>query len=65
MGKHKVLKNLFKISEQKNYTIGDEIELTKDEFLELSEHGYVESGISTKKTPQQVDKEIKSLNKNK
>ncbi len=65
MAKHKVIKPFFKLSEQKNYEVGDEIELTEEEFLELSEHGYIDNGISTKKTIEESDKEIKSLNKKK
>ena len=65
MKKYKVIKPFFKLSEKKNYKIGDEIELSKELAFEYIENGYVDSGITTKKTIEEVDKEIKKANKKK
>lgn len=42
MGKYKVIKDFFKLSEQKNYFVDDEIELSKEYALLLLQDGYVE-----------------------
>ena len=74
MKKYKVLIPFFKLSDKKNYEKGDDIELTDEQALLLVQEGRIESdtfkysedgtkGITTRKTPEQADKEIKSLNK--
>ncbi len=82
--KYKVLKPFFKLSEKKNYSIGDTIDLSKDEAQDMVNDGFLEleskeaklnkkdktlnpnfgtEGISTIKTIEDVDAEIKELNK--
>lgn len=63
MEKYKVLKPFFKLSEQKNYNIGDEISLDKDSIESMLEYiDFETKGISTKKTIEEADKEIKLAN---
>ena len=57
MKKYKVIKPFFKLSEKKNYEIGDEIELNQDGFISLAEY------VVSPKTIDEVDKEIKKANK--
>ena len=57
MKKYKVIKPFFKLSEKKNYEIGDEIELNQDGFISLDEY------VVLPKTPEEADKEIKKANK--
>ena len=57
MKKYKVIKPFFKLSEKKNYEIGDEIELSPEGFISLSEY------VVSPKTIDEVDKEIKKANK--
>ena len=57
MKKYKVIKPFFKLSEKKNYEIGDEIELSPDGFISLAEY------VVSPKTIDEVDKEIKKANK--
>ena len=64
MGNYKVLKPFFKLSEKKNYSIGDTIELSKEEAQNMLE--YIDTktfGVTTKKTIEEADKEIKKANK--
>jgi len=74
MKKYKVLTPFFKLSEKKNYEKNDYIELSDEQASTLVKEGRIESdkfkdsddgtkGIATRKTPEQADKEIKSLNK--
>lgn len=63
MDKFRVIKPFFKLSEKKNYNVDDEVFFSKEENLNLVENGYLDSGISTKKTIEEVDKEIKKANK--
>lgn len=78
--KYTVIKPFFKLSDQKNYVIGDTIELSKEDaeamvndcFLEKTKElktPYEKSkegtkGISSRKTIEEVDAEIKEANKN-
>lgn len=48
MKKYKVIKDLFKLSEQKDYSVGDTIELTIEEASELLKFDFIEE-IKTKK----------------
>lgn len=48
MKKYKVIRGFFKISEQKNYNIGDKIELTESEASILIEDNAIEDIISKK-----------------
>lgn len=57
MKKYKVIKPFFKLSEKKNYEIGDEIELSTEGFISLAEY------VVSPKTIDEVDKEIKKANK--
>lgn len=57
MKKYKVIKPFFKLSEKKNYEIGDEIELNQEGFISLTEY------VVSPKTIDEVDKEIKKVNK--
>ena len=57
MKKYKVIKPFFKLSEKKNYEIGDEIELNQEGFISLAEY------VVSSKTIDEVDKEIKKANK--
>ena len=57
MKKYKVIKPFFKLSEKKNYEIGDEIELSPEGFIPLAEY------VVSPKTIDEVDKEIKKANK--
>lgn len=57
MKKYKVIKPFFKLSEKKNYEIGDEIELNQEGFISLTEY------VVSPKTIDEVDKEIKKANK--
>lgn len=57
MKKYKVIKPFFKLSEKKNYEIGDEIELSPGGFISLDEY------VVSPKTPEDADKEIKKANK--
>ena len=57
MKKYKVIKPFFKLSEKKNYEIGDEIELNQEGFISLNEY------VVSPKTIDEVDKEIKKANK--
>lgn len=41
MGKYKVLTPLFKLSNQKNYEVGDDIELTEKEATPLIKEGRI------------------------
>lgn len=41
MAKYKLTRNIFKISDQKSYEIGEEIELTDKEAVELTKDGTV------------------------
>jgi len=60
--KYKIKKPFFKLSEQKNYIVGDIIELTDAEALPLV--GYLkDADVSTEITPAQADKIIKKSNK--
>jgi len=72
--KYEVLKPFFKQSEQKNYAIGDFIELSEEDAENMLKYDLVKNnsyanseegtkGIVTRKTPEQADKEIKKLNK--
>lgn len=74
MPTYKVLIPFFKLSDQKNYYTGDEVELSKEQASILVKEGRIESdtfkdsedgtkGISTRKTPEQADKEIKKAKK--
>lgn len=48
--KFKVLKPFFKLSEQKNYAIGEIIELSKEDGQNLLTDGFVEELKEIKKT---------------
>ena len=48
MKKYKVIRGFFKVSEQKNYNIGDEIELNELEASLLREDNAIEDIISKK-----------------
>ena len=74
MKKYKVIKPFFKLSEKKNYEIGDEIELSEEDakamdwYVVGSKEPYSESeegtkGIVYRKTPEEAEKEIKKANK--
>lgn len=63
MDKFRVIKPFYKLSEKKNYNINDEVFFSKEENFNLIEHGYLDAGISTKKTIEEADKEIKKANK--
>ena len=74
MKKYKVIKPFFKLSEKKNYEIGDEIELSEEDakamdwYVVGNKEPYSESeegtkGIVHKKTIEEADKEIKKANK--
>ena len=78
MAKYKVIKAFYKLSEAKNYSKGDEIELSSNEAEKLTKHGYLAEekepyskskdgtkGIVYKKTIEEADKEIKELNSKK
>lgn len=76
--KYVALKPFFKLSEQKNYSIGDIIELSKEDAEAMLNDGFLEEvkktpyekskegtkGISTQKTIEEADAEIKEANKN-
>jgi hypothetical protein len=63
MEKYKVLKPFFKLSEQKDYNIGDTIELEKEYAQTILEYiDYETKGISHKKTIEEADKDIKKAN---
>lgn len=74
MKKYKVIKPFFKLSEKKNYSIGDFIELSDEDAKSMdwyvvgNKEPYSESeegtkGIVYKKTIEEADKEIKKANK--
>lgn len=74
MKKYKVIKPFFKLSEKKNYSIGDFIELSDEDAKSMdwyvvgNKEPYAESedgtkGIVYKKTIEEADKEIKKANK--
>lgn len=74
MKKYKVIKAFYKLSEQKNYVIDDEIELSDEDAKSMNwyvvgnKEPYSESeegtkGIVYRKTPEEADKEIKKVNK--
>lgn len=42
MEKHKVIKPFFKLSDKKNYNIGDTVELEKELVKTYAENGYIE-----------------------
>ena len=73
MKKYKVLTPFFKLSDKKNYSVGDTIELSEDVAIQLLEEKRIElndtsdgtDGIVTRKTPEQADREIKKANKKK
>jgi hypothetical protein len=53
MPNYKVIKPFFKLSEQKNYAIGETIELSKEDALPLIEAGYLED-----KSPKRLIAEV-------
>lgn len=74
MKKYKVINPFFKLSEKKNYSIGDFIELSDEDAKSMdwyvvgNKEPYSESedgtkGIVYKKTIEEADKEIKKANK--
>lgn len=74
MKSYKVIKPFFKLSEKKNYEIGDTIELSAEDakamdwYVVDNKEPYSESeegtkGIVYRKTPEEADKEIKKANK--
>jgi len=74
MKSYKVIKPFFKLSDKKNYAIGDTIELSDsdakamDWYVIVNKEPYSESeegtkGIVYRKTPEEADKEIKKANK--
>jgi hypothetical protein len=66
MKQYKVKREFYKLSNKTNYVVGDMIELNDEEAEEKAHYGLIEHetfGISTKKTIEEVDKEIKKANK--
>jgi len=66
MKAYKVIREFYKLSNKTNYNVGDMIELSDEEAEEKAHYGLIDHetfGISTRKKPEQVDKEIKSANK--
>jgi hypothetical protein len=66
MKQYKVKRDFYKLSNKTNYVVGDMIELSDEEAEQKAHYGLIEHetfGITTKKTPKQVDKEIKKANK--
>lgn len=73
--KYKVLKPFFKLSEQRNYSIDEVIELSKEDAQAMLTDGFLEedkskpfkdkgtNGIVSRKTIEEADAEIKEANK--
>jgi hypothetical protein len=63
MEKYKVIHPFYKLSEKKNYIVGDTIELDKEYAESISYFiDFETKGISYKKTIEEADKEIKTAN---
>lgn len=67
MKSYKVIRDFYKLSNKKNYVVGDTIELSDEEAEEKAHYGLIEHetfGISRKRPVEEVDKQIKKANKN-
>lgn len=62
MEKYKVLTPFFKISNQKNYNVGDNIELDEKTAETLMKEGRI-SPITKSRPIEEIDAEIKKANK--